>query len=231
MKNPCQLNLWAILSALCRGIIPFGRFLGLPYLSLLWVMGLSLNMLTIQVCALGLLEEIFCEAEFGDRFVSLFYDRYDFDFLIGSETIHGVSLTGSTSAGSAVGALAGKHIKKMVLELGGSDPYIVCEDADIKLAAKLLVESRCLNSGQSCIAAKRWIINRGIMKDFLSACKAELAKLKLGDPEDELTTIGPLARADLVDNAKDQQKRLINEGAEVASQTSCPSDAFIAPSV
>jgi succinate-semialdehyde dehydrogenase/glutarate-semialdehyde dehydrogenase len=132
---------------------------------------------------------------------------------IASPHIHAVTLTGSEAAGRKVAALAGQHLKKCVLELGGSDPFIVLQDADIELAVNMAVASRFLNGGQSCIAAKRFILVPQIADEFLRQFKAKVAALKVGDPMDEATQIGPLARADLRDGLHQQVSDSIAQGA------------------
>ena len=113
--------------------------------------------------------------------------------MIASRYVSAVSLTGSENAGCKIGSLAGKHLKKCVLELGGSDPFIVLEDADIEKAAKTAAVARCINSGQSCIAAKRFIVHEKVAEVFTSLFVQEMRSLKVGDPMDSQTQVGPLA--------------------------------------
>ena len=129
--------------------------------------------------------------------------------------IRGVTLTGSEEAGRSVASLAGQHLKKCVLELGGSDPFIVLKDADIARAASIAAQARCINSGQSCIAAKRFIVEQSITEEFLDAFQKALENLKVGAPTDESTDIGPLARKDLRDDLHDQLQRSLQEGASL----------------
>ncbi len=110
-----------------------------------------------------------------------------------------VTLTGSVAAGRSVAALAGTHLKKTVLELGGSDAYVILADADLPSAARICAQSRLINSGQSCIAAKRFIAVRAVRAEFEDRLAAELAAAALGDPRLPSTTVGPLARRDLVE--------------------------------
>ncbi|AKH67702.1 NAD-dependent aldehyde dehydrogenase [Spongiibacter sp. IMCC21906] len=128
--------------------------------------------------------------------------------------IMAVSFTGSAGAGSKVAAVAGSEIKPTVLELGGSDPCIVLADADLDAAADIAVLSRIINAGQSCIAAKRIIIEESIYDDFCERLRSRLAKLKLGDPLSADTDIGPIARADLRDNLHRQVSETIEAGAK-----------------
>lgn len=111
--------------------------------------------------------------------------------------IRAVTLTGSERAGASVAATAGRHLKKLVLELGGSDPFVVLEDADVERAAEVAAQARLLNSGQSCIAAKRFIVVQAVAERFLTAFRRHLEAEVLGDPMDAEVTIGPMARADL----------------------------------
>lgn len=133
--------------------------------------------------------------------------------VIASPHIHAVTLTGSEAAGRKVAACAGQHLKKCVLELGGSDPFIVLHDADLDLAVEMAVTSRYLNCGQSCIAAKRFILVPQIADEFLLRLKSKVEALRLGDPMDEATQIGPMARLDLRDNLHRQITESIAQGA------------------
>lgn len=129
------------------------------------------------------------------------------------EAVCAVSLTGSSWAGSQVASLAAKHIKPAVLELGGSDPSLVLADADIEKAAETLALSRIINAGQSCIAAKRIIVEASVYDDFIEAFKPHLARLKMGDPSEEDTQVGPIARADLQEALDRQVKMTVEQGA------------------
>lgn len=127
--------------------------------------------------------------------------------------IKAVTLTGSGRAGKSVASAAGSALKKVVLELGGSDPYVILEDADLEKAAKACVFARLLNAGQVCIAAKRIIVNKKILPAFLTALSKEIKTYRSGDPMQETTTLGPLARADLRENLHRQVKESIAQGA------------------
>lgn len=127
--------------------------------------------------------------------------------------VSAVSLTGSSNAGSQVAAIAGQAIKPYVLELGGSDPSIVLADADLDAAADVLTLSRIINAGQSCIAAKRIIVEEAVYDAFVERLKERLAALKMGNPREETTQIGPIARADLRDNLARQVDETIQAGA------------------
>ena len=135
--------------------------------------------------------------------------------VIADPCIKGVSLTGSVKAGRAVSALAGKHLKKTVLELGGSDPYLILDSADLPMSAKECVLSRMNNSGQSCIAAKRLIVTQKKAEEFSSLVKQEMQKHQLGDPMRSDTLVGPLARKDLRDLLHHQVQTLKNKGLQV----------------
>lgn len=133
--------------------------------------------------------------------------------LIEDPRVAAVTLTGSTSAGRAVGAAAGKAIKPSVLELGGSDAYVVLADADIELAADKCVTSRLLNTGQSCIAAKRFIVVADVLDEFTEAVRTRLAAVTTGDPLDDETRLGPMARPDLRDELHEQVRSSVAAGA------------------
>lgn len=143
--------------------------------------------------------------------------------MIGSSAVHkvishplvkAVTLTGSTEAGIKVAQQAGSLLKKLVLELGGSDPYIILEDADLELAAEMCVNSRLINNGQSCVAAKRFIVLKKVEKDFIALFKKKMQERKTGDPLDKDTNLGPMARADLRDELHDQVLKNIAAGAK-----------------
>lgn len=135
--------------------------------------------------------------------------------LIDDDLVDAVSLTGSNRAGEEVGAHAGRNIKKLVLELGGSDPYIVLEDADIEKAGRTAANARMLNAGQSCIAAKRFIVIESVANEFQKHFMARLGEMKIGDPMNETTDIGPLARKDIRDGLMEQLRDAKAKGAEV----------------
>ena len=143
----------------------------------------------------------------------------------------GVTLTGSQKAGSIVAAQAGKYLKKTVLELGGSDPFIVLADADFSAACKTGVASRMLNSGQVCISAKRFIVEECIYNQFIEEQKALLESLRLGDPMDKNTDIGPMARSDLVDELDRQVQVSVSHGAELITGGKKINTNFYAPTL
>lgn len=133
--------------------------------------------------------------------------------IIDNPLVRGVSLTGSVRAGRDVGARAGRALKPCVLELGGSDPYVIMKDADLEQAAKFCVRGRFINSGQSCIAAKRLIVIEGVHDSFVEKLEAEIKALKIGSPLDPNTQVGPMAREDLLMQLESQVERSIKAGA------------------
>ena len=162
------------------------------------------------------IEEVFVKAGFPpDVFQNLIVHHDQTEDIIAHEGVKAVTLTGSERAGSAVAQIAGKHIKKTVLELGGNNAFIVWEDADIDKAVKTAVTARMLNCGQSCIAAKRFILVEGIYDEFVTKFKQAVRSIKSGDPTDEATQIGPLARKDLADQLNRQVRASVKQGAEL----------------
>ena len=138
--------------------------------------------------------------------------------VLADDRIHAVTFTGSTQGGASVAALAGKYLKKSVMELGGSDPYIVCQDADIDRAVAMCVTGRTINSGQSCIAAKRFLVHASIGDVFVERVSQRFDELVVGDPQDSATEIGPLARRDLKELLIDQVRRATQSGARIVTQ-------------
>ncbi len=164
-------------------------------------------------CALAI-EEIFREAGFPeDLFRSLLVGSERVEALIEHPRVRAATLTGSGPAGRAVAQAAGKNLKKTVLELGGSDPYVVLEDADLDAAVETCVKSRLINSGQSCIAAKRFIVVEPIREEFERRFVEGMRGTIVGDPMDEATQVGPQARADLRDDLHRQVEETIALGA------------------
>ena len=163
-------------------------------------------------CALAI-EQVFHDAGFRPGvFTALLVDVPAVEGIINHSAIAAVTLTGSGRAGMSVASQAGRALKKTVLELGGSDPFIVLPDADVESTAQAAVGARCLNSGQSCIAAKRFIVV-GDADRFSRAMARCMAELKIGDPADRSIDVGPLARLDLLENLQDQVQRSIAAGA------------------
>lgn len=166
-------------------------------------------------CALAI-EEVFVDAGMPKGlFRTLLVGSAEVDAILEHPHIVAATLTGSTPAGKAVAEKAGSVLKKTVLELGGSDPYVILEDADIDLAAAKCATSRLINGGQSCIAAKRFVVVDAVYETFVARFKEEMAKKKLGDPREDDTDIGPMARADLRDELHEQVDASVNKGAKL----------------
>jgi succinate-semialdehyde dehydrogenase / glutarate-semialdehyde dehydrogenase len=149
----------------------------------------------------------------GGLYTALVIDLEPTAKVIADPRVAAVSLTGSVRAGRSVAAQAGQAVKKCVLELGGSDAYVVLDDADIEQAATACVTFRFVNGGQSCVAAKRWIVTAAARPAFEAAVRAQLAAQVVGDPFDSATTIGPMARDDLREQLHDQVQASIAAGA------------------
>ncbi len=164
-------------------------------------------------CALAI-EEVFSLAGFpAGVFRSLMISASQVAKVITDKRVQAVTLTGSEPAGRKVAATAGEHLKKSVLELGGSDAFIVLEDADMEMTVKGAVTSRYLNSGQSCIAAKRFIVVDAVADEFVARFKVGVEKLQAGDPMLPATTFGPMAREDLRDELHKQVQDTVAAGA------------------
>ena len=146
----------------------------------------------------------------------LYFDHTDTEYVISQNNIKGVAFTGSTMGGKTIAKIAGRHAKKSLLELGGSDPFIVLDDANVEKAAEIGCLSRIINNGQACINAKRFIIHEKVYDQFKNLLIKNLASLKVGDPCEETNHIGPLARPDLHNNLRNQVLEAIENGASVA---------------
>lgn len=169
----------------------------------------------VPQCALAI-EEVFEKAGFPEKlFQSLLISGKRASALMEVPEIKAATLTGSEFAGSQMAQRAGKHLKKTVLELGGSDPFVVLADADLKKAAKNAAHSRLINSGQSCIAAKRFVVEEKVAEEFLSLFKAQLGSYTIGDPMDESIDVGPMAREDLANELREQLAKSAQAGAQV----------------
>jgi succinate-semialdehyde dehydrogenase / glutarate-semialdehyde dehydrogenase len=151
--------------------------------------------------------------------------------VIDNPKIAGVSLTGSVEAGRAIASRAGEKLKKVVLELGGSDPFVVLDDANLEKALDYAVFSRMLNTGQQCSAAKRFIVDERVSEAFLKAFAEKLASLKAGDPMDDKTTLAPLCSTEQADLLLDQIKRAVADGAKVVTGGRRINGAFIEPTI
>ena len=184
-------------------------------------------------CSLAI-EKLIEKAGFPDNvFRSLLIGGKSVKQVIENPKIKAVTLTGSTPSGKSVAQAAGLVLKKTVLELGGSDPYLILPDADIEEAAKLCAASRLLNAGQSCIAAKRFIVHEKVYADFRDAFVDQMKAAQFGDPMDEKTRIGPLARHDLRDELHGQVGASVAKGAKVLCGGFLPDHeaAFYPPTV
>ena len=155
-------------------------------------------------------------------FQNLFLGNDQAARVIRDPRIQGVTLTGSSRAGKQVGAVAGGNLKTMVMELGGSDPFIVFADADLDEAAEVGALARCINSGQSCVSAKRFLVERSAFDDFEKRFIERLSTRKVGDPTDRSVQIGPLARKDLKDKLVRQVSESVAAGAEVVFRGEAP---------
>ena len=175
--------------------------------------GLLKHASNVPGCALAI-EEVFKEAGFPpDLFKTLLIPGSRVESVIENPLVRAVTLTGSTPAGKAVAKRAGEVLKKTVLELGGSDPYVILEDADLDMAASVCATARLINSGQSCIAAKRFIVVERIRNAFEEKFLAAMKAAKVGDPMEEDTLVGPQARTDLRDELHEQVVRSLAAGA------------------
>ncbi len=167
----------------------------------------------VQSSAL-LIEKIFYESGFPKGvFQNLMIESDKVENVLKNPKVKGASVTGSETAGASIASICGSEVKKTVLELGGSNAFIVLKDAPIKKAAKLGVRARMINNGQSCIAAKRFILLSEIANEFMNLFEKEIKKLKVGNPTEENIDLGPLARVDLAEKLEDQLKQSINAGA------------------
>jgi len=175
--------------------------------------GLLKHASNVPQCALAI-ESVFTDAGFpAGVFQTLMIPSSQVAGVIQDPRVQAVTLTGSEPAGRQVAATAGAQIKKSLLELGGSDPFIVLEDADLELAVEQAVVSRFLNTGQSCIAAKRFIVVDAIAEAFIDRFRVAVEALVMGDPLDDATRLGPMARVDLRDELHQQVLDSISQGA------------------
>jgi succinate-semialdehyde dehydrogenase/glutarate-semialdehyde dehydrogenase len=177
--------------------------------------GLLKHAPNVTMCS-RMIEKIFLEAGFpAGVFQSLVIEVDLVEGIISSDIVQGVALTGSEAAGSQVGSIAGKNIKRTVLELGGSDAFVVLDDADLENTVKIATQSRMQNVGQSCIAAKRFIVLEVIKEKFIARFAENIQSLVQGDPFNEKSTLGPLARLDLADKLEVQLRKSIDSGAKL----------------
>jgi succinate-semialdehyde dehydrogenase/glutarate-semialdehyde dehydrogenase len=171
----------------------------------------------VPQCALAI-EDIFRRAGFADgSFQTLLIGSDMVEGIVADHRVAAVTLTGSEGAGRSVASAAGKNLKKAVMELGGSDPFVVMPSADLENAVSTAVTARMINNGQSCIAAKRFIIHEKIYDEFLRKFVARVSALRVGDPMDEKTELGPLATASIRDQLDQQVKASVAAGAKLAT--------------
>ena len=177
--------------------------------------GLLKHSSNVQGCSLAI-ENIFSEAGFPKNiFRSLIIGSSKVEAVIANPKVRAVTLTGSEEAGSKVAAAAGKYLKKSVLELGGSDPCIILEDANLDEAVKVSIQSRMLTTGQTCISAKRFIVVEAVADEFLSKMKTEMERYQPGDPLEEKTTMAPLAGMNFVEEVHQQVTDSVKKGAKI----------------
>ena len=176
----------------------------------------------VQGCAKEI-EKLFLEAGFPDNaFSNLVIGSNKVSNVINNPLVKAVTLTGSTPAGKSVASLAGSLLKKTVLELGGNDPYIILEDADLNNAAESCIAGRMLNTGQSCIAAKRFIVVKSRLNDFTDKVEQKINNMKMGDPLDSTIDIGPMVNTDARDELHQQVLMSIEKGAILRSGGNIP---------
>jgi succinate-semialdehyde dehydrogenase / glutarate-semialdehyde dehydrogenase len=164
------------------------------------------------------MEEIFHEAGFPEgAYTNIYASNEQIEWVIGDPRVRGVSLTGSERAGAAVAQIAGRHLKKVVLELGGSDPFILLQTDDLDKAVEAAVSARLENTGQACNAGKRFIVVDELYDPFLEKFTAALTAVKPGDPTSSETTIGPLSSKTAADRLEEQVKRAVEQGAKIVA--------------
>ena len=177
--------------------------------------GLLKHAANVPQCALAI-ENVLCRAGFDEGvFQTLLIEARQVEKLIADPRVKAVTLTGSEKAGSEVGSSAARHIKKSVLELGGSDAFIVMPSADFEGALSTAIKARTINSGQSCIAAKRFFVADEIYDDFLQQFVERMRVLKIGDPMDDTTELGPLATEQILQGVHEQVQKSIAAGAKL----------------
>lgn len=184
----------------------------------------------VPQCSLAL-QQLIDDAGFPKGVIEIiFADEKQVATLLADDRIHAATLTGSEKAGSSVASQAAKHIKKSVLELGGSDPFIVMADADLEYTLDKAIVARFQNNGQSCIAAKRFIVDKKIIETFLASLKIRMNKLECGNPIEDNTTVGPLARIDLLQKLTNQVNDSVKSGAKIYyQQTKMPFKGYFYP--
>lgn len=169
----------------------------------------------VPQCAFAI-EDIFRKSGFPENIFRTILSDHDSVFdLMASEIIKGISFTGSTNAGKKVAQAAGNNLKKVVMELGGSDPFIVLEDSDIEVAAKNAIIGRTMNTGQSCIASKRFIVVKDVAEEFASQFAKRMENLTVGDPMSEETDVGCLVNKAALEEIEEQVQDAVDKGATI----------------
>jgi succinate-semialdehyde dehydrogenase/glutarate-semialdehyde dehydrogenase len=177
------------------------------------------------------MEEIFHQAGFPEgAYINIYATNEQIEWVIGDPRVRGVSLTGSERAGAAVAAIAGRNLKKVVLELGGSDPFILLKTDDLDKAVEAAVAARLENTGQACNAGKRFIVVDELYEPFLNKFTDALTAVRPGDPHSSETTIGPLSSSTAADRLEDQVRRAVDQGAKLVAGGSREGN-FFAPTV
>ncbi len=195
--------------------------------------GLLKHASNVPGCGIAI-EQLLLDAGFPKGlFTNLLIRHGQVEEVIANPLVKAVTLTGSEFAGRAVAESAGRHLKKTVLELGGSDAFIILEDADLEKAAETAKNSRLLNAGQSCIAAKRFIVVEAVYDEFVRLFSEKMEAAKVGEQFDAANTIGPMAREDLRDELDEQVEKSISNGASVIMRGSVPQGggAFYPPTI
>ncbi len=184
--------------------------------------GLLKHASNVPQCALALADVFRDAGAPAGVFQTLLVGSAEVARIVADPRVAAVTLTGSEGAGASVGAAAGAALKKTVLELGGSDPFVVLTDADVDAAARAAVAARTINNGQSCIAAKRFVVEAPVYDAFLERLADGVRALRVGDPADEHTDVGPLASAQIRDDIADQVRRSVDAGARLVCGGAVP---------
>lgn len=184
--------------------------------------GLLKHASNVPQCALALADVFRDAGAPAGVFQTLLVGSAEVARIVADPRVAAVTLTGSEGAGASVGAAAGAALKKTVLELGGSDPFVVLADADVDAAARAAVAARTINNGQSCIAAKRFVVEAPVYDAFLERLADGVRALRVGDPADEHTDVGPLASAQIRDDIADQVRRSVDAGARLVCGGAVP---------
>lgn len=196
--------------------------------------GLLKHASNVPQCALAI-EKVFRDAGFPKGcFSTLLIETEQVEQVIAHPAVRAITLTGSGPAGKAVASIAAKHLKKSVLELGGSDPYIILEDAEVEKAAEICAKGRLLNAGQSCIGAKRFIAVKEVYNTFLSEFRRHMEAAKFGDPESPKSTLAPMASIKARDDLHNQVLKSITQGAHLLTGGYIPQEiesAFYPPTI